>query len=295
MRKRKVALPFAAVMLLLMLAACGGSNDEVLFFGNERGGATHTYNETTDNPRLNVERVTHFGDYQLDLTLGAGAISMEVAAEIGADMIESLFGVNLDDKTIYMTYFAADPRWLPDGGWSGSVMPKGGIINETQAMFAFSVNPQTREVVDINFAPSAEAFTAIGKDIVEIFELEQQLGRHDWQNPYHIDPFAVNFTIELSQQYARYGMDIAESLGIFDGNIARGRVMIERNHLDKYLSFTMFNEDMELVPSVNVHVEDENGNCAIISFLMESKQLVGFLGEERLTYGMPTDFDWVYR
>jgi len=237
---------------------------------------------------------------------------MEVAAEIGADMIENLFGANLNGKTIYMTYFSADPRWLPDGAWNGMIMPEGGAINETQAMYTFSVNPQRREIVDISFTPSAESFAAIGKGFAEIFELEKELGRHDWSNPYHVDPFAVNFTTELSQQYARYGMDIAESLGIFDCYIARGRVMIERNHLDKHLSFTMFNVDMELVPNVNVHVEDENGNGAIISFLMDSKQLVAFLGEERLTFGysvydaetgetthgqreQPTDFDWVYR
>ena len=99
-------------------------------------------------------------------------------------------------------------------------MPAGGDTYEHQSKYFFWVNAETRELININFGPEAEANARDGISVMDTFDL------------FDFDSFreASTFFGHQGEAFARVAMDIAEGLNLFDSAVTRARPQIFPNN-----------------------------------------------------------------
>jgi len=307
--KKKFILKAAMALALIgcvMLAACSSGDATVSSAPNFEVppvtiSSTSETQENTDtltelSGSFHIERITQLGGQPIGLE-SETSISMEVAAQIGADILEHAFGVNLDGITIYMLYAAEQPEWGIAGQWQGGIMPEGTTFSEMAATYTFFLSAETGEFIEASYNPDAEIFAREGKTWVEIWEFIESLGVVDMGI----------LSEEDGEKYARYALQLAEELNLFNSHATRARVMFDGEMLTMGL-----NENLEFEAIIMAHVQDEDGNEALIGFFRDSKKLRHLASEERLTFTsfvhdfetgvsteevieIPTIFDWVSR
>jgi len=231
--------------------------------------------------RINIVRILEWqldnGDVWVFPTPRETSITAQEAAEIVVLALEQYFDTDLTGLTLYMQY--SDPTaGVEPSAWLIDIPPYG----------ATSIN---------NVSNASNAYSArIMAETGELFSLGRHIRAEETINnlqAVEVGPqglWPVNLTEAQTTVFANAAMNVAYERGMIEGEVTRAAVMNQWGLM----------WGVERVPSVNVRVQNYNGDEIVVS-LINSEDYgivvagIGFDGSFNTEDGGPMLFSWVYR
>ena len=229
-------------------------------------------------------------------------ITAEEAMEIAADALEQLFGADMNGVTMSLFYSTrlssgnivlAESVYMPPerefpATWSGYINPNNSQSHDVFPQYSFLINAETGGIIDVTYWPDAAEVYASGRGRTVI---ESSIAR-SWNNG-DFDSLRRH-NVQDNYILANRAMEIAENANLFDGEIARAKIV------SYFIDITLSEEEATIRTSVNVQcVNGENIRIHFRGLLDEEQVFTGIyvIGNTHYRGLAEPDFglDWVAR
>ena len=274
---------FASAIFLAIGTGCSYAPISV----NAATAAEQEQAEVAD--RINIERILEVplddGDVWVLPTPRETSITAQEAAEITVLALEQYFDTDLTGLTLYMSYI--DPMagveidesneryiYMLPSNWIIEVPPYGATSGNASSAYRVALMAETGELFSLGRHIGAEE-TINNREAVEV-------------GPRGLWP--ENLTEAQAAVFANAAMDVAYERSMMEGKVTRAVVLNQWGLM----------WGLERVPSVNVRVQNDDGDEIVVA-LINSEDYgmvvagVGFDGSFNTEDGGPMLFSWIYK